>query len=56
MSRVKFNGNKAIQNGGTMYLETNSGAVVKGNIIIELNNIEAVRWSYICTFMIILML
>ena len=42
MSRVKFNGNKVIQNGGTMYLETNSGAVVKDNIVIEFNNNEAV--------------
>ena len=42
MSTVEFTNNKAIQNGGAMYLETNSGATVKGNILTEFCSNEAV--------------
>ena len=50
MSTVEFNNNKAIQNGGVMYLETNSGATVKGNMLTKFCNNEAILGGavYVC--------
>ena len=42
MSTVKFNSNKAIQNGGAIQLETDSSVTVKGNTTVEFSNNEAV--------------
>ena len=42
MSRVEFNNNKAIQNGGGMYLEANSDVTIEGNLSAEFSNNEAV--------------
>ena len=42
MSTVKFNNNKAIQDGGAINLETDSSVTVKGSMTVEFNNNEAV--------------
>ena len=42
VSTVKFINNEAIQNGGTIYLETESGVTAKSSATVEFNNNEAV--------------
>ena len=42
MSTIKFNSNKAIQNGGALNLETDSSVTVKGRMTVEFRNNEAV--------------
>ena len=42
MSVVKFDSNKAIQNGGAIQLETDSSVTVKGSMTVEFSNNEAV--------------
>ena len=42
ISKVKFDSNKAIQNGGAIQLETDSSVIVKGSTTVEFSNNEAV--------------